>query len=101
MSGTERSIPPSERNVPFPRPMMGTSERNVLFRVDRVTKRFVLPRTRLFGPRSTLTAVDDLSFELRAEETLGIVGESGSGKTTLVKLLLGLETPDSGTVTYL
>ena len=34
------------------------------------------------------------------EETLGIVGESGSGKTTLMKLLLGLEHPDTGQVTY-
>jgi ABC-type glutathione transport system ATPase component len=71
-----------------------------LFRVDHVSRRFPLPRTRLFGPRRTLTAVDDVSFELRREETLGIVGESGSGKTTLVKLLLGLERPDAGQVTY-
>ena len=76
------------------------TERNLLFRVDHVTKRFVLPRTRLFGPRGTLTAVDDVSFDLHAEETLGIVGESGSGKTTLVKLLLGLEAPDAGSVSY-
>src|SRR5207249_5716649 len=60
----------------------------------------LLPRTRLFGARRTLTAVDNVSIELLREETLGIVGESGSGKTTLVKLLLGLERPDSGQVTY-
>jgi peptide/nickel transport system ATP-binding protein len=71
-----------------------------LFRVEHVTKRFLLPRTRLFGPRRVLTAVDDVSFDLPAEETLGIVGESGSGKTTLMKLLLGLEQPDGGRVTY-
>jgi peptide/nickel transport system ATP-binding protein len=41
-----------------------------------------------------------VSFQLRREETLGIVGESGSGKTTLMKLLLGLERPDEGQVTY-
>jgi peptide/nickel transport system ATP-binding protein len=74
---------------------------DVLFRVDRVSRRYPLPRTRLFGPRKTVTAVDDVSFELRSEETLGVVGESGSGKTTLMKLLLGLEKPDSGSVTYL
>jgi ABC-type glutathione transport system ATPase component len=73
----------------------------VLFRVEHVTKRFTRPRTRLFGPRPTVTAVDDVNFELRREETLGVVGESGSGKTTLMKLLLGLEQPDIGAVTYL
>ena len=74
---------------------------DALFRVEHVSRRFLLPRTRLFGPRRALTAVDDVSFELRREETLGVVGESGSGKTTLMKLLLGLEKPDRGSVTYL
>ena len=74
---------------------------DLLFRVDHVTRRFLLPRTRLFGPRRVLTAVDDVSFDLSREETLGVVGESGSGKTTLMKLLLGLEKPDHGAVSYL
>jgi peptide/nickel transport system ATP-binding protein len=73
---------------------------DVLFRVEHVSRHFRLPRTRLFGPRRVLTAVDDVSLELQREETLGIVGESGSGKTTLMKLLLGLERPDTGQVTY-
>src|SRR5438309_11238504 len=72
----------------------------MLFRVEHVTRRFLLPRTRLFGPRRVLTAVDDVSFELRREETLGVVGESASGKTTLMMLLLGLEQPDAGRVIY-
>ena len=74
---------------------------DVLFRVEHVTRRFPLPRTRLFGPRRSLTAVDDVSLVLRREETLGLVGESGSGKTTLMTLLLGLERPDQGSITYL
>src|SRR2546423_909209 len=72
----------------------------LLFRVEHVTKRFWLPRTRLFSPRRSMTAVHDVSFELRQEETLGSVGESGSGKTTLMKLLLDLEQPDEGRVEY-
>ena len=71
------------------------------FQVKHVSRRYALPRTRLFAPRRILTAVDDVSFELRREETLGVVGESGSGKTTLIKLLLGLERPDAGSVRYL
>ncbi len=73
---------------------------DVLFRVEGVSRRYALPRTQLFGPRRTVTAVDDVSLVLNREETLGIVGESGSGKTTLIKLLLGLERPDTGRVTY-
>jgi peptide/nickel transport system ATP-binding protein len=72
----------------------------VLFHVEHVSRHFLLPRTRLFGPRRVLAAVDDVSFELRRDETLGLVGESGSGKTTLMKLLLGLERPDAGRVIY-
>jgi peptide/nickel transport system ATP-binding protein len=72
----------------------------VLFRADHVSKRFQLPRTSLFKPRRSLTAVKDVSFELRRGETLGVVGESGSGKTTLVRLMLGLERPDEGSMVY-
>ncbi len=72
-----------------------------VFRVEHLTKRYRLARTRLFSAPRLLTAVDDVSFELYREETLGVVGESGSGKTTLMKLLLGLERPDQGTIAYL
>src|SRR3989442_468002 len=72
----------------------------ILFRAEHLTRRFLLPPTGLVEPRRVLTAVDDVSFELAREETLGVVGESGSGKTTLMKLLLGLERQDEGRVTY-
>ncbi|MGW8885669.1 ABC transporter ATP-binding protein [Streptomyces sp. NPDC055749] len=44
------------------------------------------------------TAVDDVSFTLTPGASLALVGESGSGKTTTVRMLVGLERPDAGTV---
>ena len=53
---------------------------------------------------STITgyikAVDDISFELRAGETLGIVGESGCGKSTTAKMMLMLEQPTAGSILF-
>lgn len=61
-------------------------------RVDSLTVTFPI------GPRRRLTAIEDVSLDLQRGESLGIVGESGCGKTTLARCIVGLQRPDSGTI---
>ena len=58
-----------------------------MIRFDRLTKRF-----------GELTAVDDLSFEVKPGEIFGFLGPNGAGKTTTVKMTTGLLRPTSGRV---
>lgn len=64
-----------------------------ILKVDGVSKHFKV------GGR-TLRAVERVSFDLGAGETLGIVGESGSGKSTLGRLVLRLLEADEGRVVF-
>ena len=54
--------------------------------IDRLTKRF-----------GGFTAVDDISFTVRAGEVLGFLGPNGAGKSTTMKMLAGFVTPTAGT----
>ena len=56
--------------------------------VDHLTKRY-----------NTVTAVDDLSFEVGPGRVTGFLGPNGAGKTTTLRMLLGLARPDGGTAT--
>ena len=51
--------------------------------------------------RGTVIALDDVSLELPAAQTTAVLGTSGSGKSTLIQLIIGLLTPDSGTIATL
>ena len=60
------------------------------------------PITRGFLQRRVgdIKAIDDISFKIRKNETLGLVGESGCGKTTTGRCILRLYTPSSGQIIF-
>jgi oligopeptide/dipeptide ABC transporter ATP-binding protein len=70
-----------------------------LLSVRNLSKTFPV-RSGLFGAHGTVRAVDNVSFELRRGETLGIVGESGCGKTTMGRSILRLIEPSNGQVFF-
>ena len=47
-----------------------------------------------------LTAVNDVSFEIRRGTCFGLLGPNGAGKTTTIELMEGIKTPDSGSILY-
>jgi branched-chain amino acid transport system ATP-binding protein len=60
-----------------------------LLRVEALTRRF-----------GGVVAVDDVSFEVREGEIVGLIGPNGAGKTTVINLLTGLMKPSGGTITF-
>ncbi|MCK5038001.1 MAG: ATP-binding cassette domain-containing protein [Thermoplasmata archaeon] len=91
---------------------------DVAIKVENVSKKFsrTLKRSMLYGVndigrnalgmsshpeklrKSEFWAVDDVSFELRKGEILGLIGPNGSGKSTLLKMLNGIYWPDKGRI---
>ncbi|NRG16219.1 ABC transporter ATP-binding protein [Rhizobiales bacterium] len=71
-----------------------------LLSVENLRKHFPI-KGGLFGrTQAVVQAVDDVSFEIRKGETLGIVGESGSGKSTTARVIMHLFEADAGKVVF-
>src|SRR5215213_8391049 len=63
------------------------SEQNVTLKVENVTKRF-----------GDFTAVDSISFNIRAGRVFGFLGPNGAGKTTTIRMIVGITNPDEGSI---
>jgi peptide/nickel transport system ATP-binding protein len=72
----------------------------VVLRAINLVKDFPVTKGMLQRKVGSVSAVADVSFEIRKGETLGLVGESGCGKTTIGRMLVGLEKPTSGSITF-
>src|SRR5436189_807171 len=67
--------------------MSDTVSAEVTIRASNVTKRF-----------DGFTAVDDLSFDVRAGRVFGFLGPNGAGKTTTIRMIVGITAPDEGEI---
>jgi len=84
--------------------------KNGLLKVKSLVKHFdisgglldqlAIEKGRIVRRRTTVKAVNDVSFSIMPRETLGVVGESGCGKSTLARAVLGLYPPNSGEIYY-
>jgi peptide/nickel transport system ATP-binding protein len=71
-----------------------------ILQVTDVVREYRRPRRTWGRPPAPLRAVDGASLLVGAGETVGLVGESGSGKSSLLRVILGLDRPQQGQVTF-
>ncbi len=71
-----------------------------ILRVKNLTTAFPTKTNMLGKVKESLTAVDDVSFEVYPGETVGLVGESGCGKTTLGRTIIRLIDPNEGEIVF-
>ena len=69
-----------------------------LLKVENLSKKYLAKKK--FLKKEYFKAVDNVSFDIKKKEILGLVGESGSGKSTIGKLILKLIQPDEGKIIF-
>ena len=71
-----------------------------LIEVRNLAKHFEISNSFFTGKKKIIKAVDEVSFNIKAGESLGLVGQSGCGKTTTARSLCLLEPKTSGSVNF-
>jgi len=71
-----------------------------LVKCENVSVSYRAPRLGMFAPRPHFLALNDVTLQIDAGESLGIVGSSGAGKTTFAKVISGQVRPSSGTFEF-
>ena len=79
---------------------MPTTPAEPILHVRGLKKHFPIEKGFLRRVVGHVRAVDDVSFAIRAGETLGLVGESGCGKTTVARVILRALDPTAGSVLF-
>src|SRR4030042_7142105 len=80
--------------------VMDKSKNDMIMQVKNLKMYFPITRGLLRRHVGDIKAVDDISFEIKKHETLGLVGESGCGKTTTGRCILRVYNPTSGDIIF-